>query len=351
MAKRRNARIQYLRGILFLAVLGFHCVVPGFDFGWAGVQVFFVISSFFIVMKYSVREEISCLESIKDRIKKIYRPYLLVVLLSIGFGFYHYRILPVKDIISHVLLVQNLQWIFLPYNQQFQMYTQHLWTMCMEMWIGCSIIILLKKSKRPAMSKIAYVLIIIAVLYRSIMILCNSRTEVITLCPLTYLDSFGCGILLTEIIRNENKKQGYLICGVTGFLGILVSIYAVGKVNGVSYIEGYKLLRNSMHYMNNLISGNIFLFISLLSISIVGLLLSQEERNGSKINILAKGLLYLGNNSFLLYLVHWIVLVEVKRYGANTWIMKLMPTFFISVILVMLYNYFAKHLHKPKQNS
>jgi peptidoglycan/LPS O-acetylase OafA/YrhL len=48
MEKKFYAPVDGLRALCFCAVLLFHCKVPGFELGWAGVQVFFVISGFLI---------------------------------------------------------------------------------------------------------------------------------------------------------------------------------------------------------------------------------------------------------------------------------------------------------------
>lgn len=46
--KKISPYIQVFRAVLFLLILAFHCGVPYADFGWAGVETFFVISSFFM---------------------------------------------------------------------------------------------------------------------------------------------------------------------------------------------------------------------------------------------------------------------------------------------------------------
>lgn len=351
MENRKYESIQYIRGVLFLAILGFHCGAPGFSFGWGGVETFFVISAFFIVRKYSDKTNLTPFSSVWDRVRRIYPPYVVVILMSalIVISYSHFP--GIKDLISHFFLVQNLQWVFCTYDSGYQMYTQHLWTMCMELWVGCSLILVVQGKKIPV-RPVAVGAIVIAVLFRTALILFSIRIELITLCPIAYLDSFGLGALLSDDIRNCKMKKNYLyLSGAIGLIGILYSIYIIGRTNGVDYLEAYTLLRNSIYYMNNPISGNIFFFIALLSVAVVGLLVLREKGSARKnINVLKRFFLFLGNESFLLYLFHWPILTEVKRYGAQLWWQKLIIVFPLTIVFAVLYDIITKQIKNKWRN-
>ncbi|KAI6212764.1 hypothetical protein M3Y94_00067300 [Aphelenchoides besseyi] len=75
--------IQGLRGVAIISVLLFHCFDRLFSLGYLGVDVFFVISGYFMCLIMSKRQQLS-LDVVLDfyfrRLKRILPTYVLVVL-------------------------------------------------------------------------------------------------------------------------------------------------------------------------------------------------------------------------------------------------------------------------------
>lgn len=74
--------IQTLRGVFFLLILAFHCKVPFANFGWGGVEAFFVISSFFLVRKQWGNNSLKISEQTRHRMARLYPPYIAVLFVA-----------------------------------------------------------------------------------------------------------------------------------------------------------------------------------------------------------------------------------------------------------------------------
>lgn len=81
VGKRYNG-IQILRAVLFIGIVAFHSGVPGSQMLWGGVEVFFVISGYFLTKKLSKvpASEIEVIPNIKHRITRLMPVYYLLLI-------------------------------------------------------------------------------------------------------------------------------------------------------------------------------------------------------------------------------------------------------------------------------
>ena len=87
MPRQKILHIEKLRGISILLVLLFHMDVPGFQYGYFGVDVFFVISGFLMASIYG---DIATVAEIKNyllrRCGRILPAYIVVIAITIILG-------------------------------------------------------------------------------------------------------------------------------------------------------------------------------------------------------------------------------------------------------------------------
>ncbi len=121
-----------------------------------------------------------------------------------------------------------------------------------------------------------------------------------------------------------------------GVIGIILCIFSISNRNGVGLIEGYKLLSSSRNCLDNWFTGNIYFFIALFIVGIVGWLCLYDEKTAKK-NKSSKMLVALGNKSYILYLFHWPILVVIQHLVEN-WIVFYIATLIISVIATILFD-------------
>lgn len=95
----RIPHVDGLRAVAILAVVGFHAGVPGFQSGFVGVDIFFVISGFLIINQIAqgiAAGTFSVWEFYARRVLRILPMFLLVLLVSLG--------------LSLVILVSPYEW-------------------------------------------------------------------------------------------------------------------------------------------------------------------------------------------------------------------------------------------------
>ena len=92
--------------------------------------------------------------------------------------------------------------------------------------------------------------------------------------------------------------------------------------------------------MTNAFTGNIYLFISLMTVGIIGSLYVNGCNNKGKQDGFLKIILgKIGDNSYVLYLFHWPILVVVKRVLTDNWLLTfpivLLATSFATLLFEM----------------
>lgn len=268
--------IQYLRGLSALAVVFCHygsSVFPIFGIGQVGVYVFFLLSGFvnvFSLEKHNYKPEYFFNFLLKRSIR-IDPSYIVTIVLTILL-FYILSFIPTYRgqpfHFSFLQLLSHLVYIT-PFTK-YPFYNHVFWTLCIEfqfyVLIGCSYFI----SNRKVYKKVFLLLFSLT----SLTPLPNSYYVVFTYAPM-----FAVGISLVDLYKNRTLTM--VILPAILFLLIL---YKFG-----------------------------FFVFALLVVSSLILLYF-------KLNI--KGLSFLGDISYSLYLIHGLVLIVLlglfKRFNINT---------------------------------
>lgn len=314
-----------------------------------GVESFFILSAFFAtksVLKDS--KPISVSEKFKGRIIRLYPPYLILIIVAAVMAIILHTV--PWDLVFHLPFLQDFLWMVTDYNSPLQPFTAHTWTMTIEVVNGLILLVCFKVSEhsRRKLRRILYLLLAIGIAYRCLMLVLSMRVMLITLCPMAHLDAFALGGLIAANIysaKDDGKKKTreyrYFLCGVIGALGIFLCWMYIGRENNLGFIESYTLFKTAEGYMNNLLTGNIYLFIDLVTVGLLYLCISTEsgtEKSGI-FGLLEK----LGNISYEAYLFHWPVLVIVKHLVSN-WAVLSLVTFILTIISSIVFDTFMKRI-------
>lgn len=341
--KKHYPSIQILRAVLFLFVLAFHCGVPYANFGWGGIEAFFVISVFFLVRKCWGSATLSVKQQVCHRIARLYPPYLAVLVVAALYALLM-KAIPF-DLVTHLLSAQNFQWMVTGYQSAMQPMTAHTWTLSIEIWDGLVWLLLLKCLSKNRFKNAMFGFLIVGILYRVVTIICGADVWVVSLCPIAHFDAFACGSLLAIAIKEEKVDGRISIPGFVGIAGITGCIAWMSNSNNIGFVGAYQLLSSSKNYLNNWFTGNIYLFISLLTTGLVGLLYIHDEKKLRKAGKVEQAFVRLGDNSYTLYLFHWPVFAVLKRLVHHRGAIVLL-TFIVSVVAAMIFNWFYAILQK-----
>lgn len=346
---KRLTSIQALRGILFLFVLAFHCGVPYANFGWGGVEVFFVVSSFFLTRKLLDDSRVRVKKQFMHRIRRLYPPYMLVLFIGIAWAVMHRRI--PYDFVSHMLSIQNFQWMVTGYSSSMQAMTAHTWTLSIEMWLGFLWLLFLKYYSGRNFKRCVFLMGLLSIIYRIATILGGCNVYVISLCPLAHMDAFALGTLIAiktkEFDEGANCKlrRFSLVLVISGLVGIILTIALLSFQNGITLLGGYQLLGSPINYLNHVITGNIYLYLSVLSSGIIGILYMYDNMGGTHGNWCYRTLEWIGDKSYVLYLFHWPFVVVCKALFGR-WYISFLVCGVVSVLLEIVYSGFSRKIYK-----
>lgn len=335
--KKYYPLIQVFRGVLFLFVLGFHCEIPGSSFWWAGVESFFVISAFFLVYNLWEKEQIEVKQLFKRRINRLYPAYIMVLILGVLFALIS-KIVP-YDIVTHVFSLQDFHWMITGYRSAMQPITAHTWTLGIEVWLGLLWLYLIRLQKKRTFKITMYVMIFIAFTYRTIAVVNAVDVYYISLNPISHMDAFAIGALLAIALKEGKEEKRYIrlfwgLC-ILGVIGIIISIVVLGSYNDISLVEAYRLLGTPRRYFVNVVSGNIYFYIQLVTAGIVGMMCLW---NGAEVKSwILKSFEKLGDMSYNLYLFHWPI-VCVCGVLFDSWYVKFLLTLLCSIIGSVLFD-------------
>lgn len=288
--------ISCLRALAVLAVVLFHYKISGFDGGFVGVDVFFVISGYLmtkIITQKTTQKQFSFLDFYFRRAKRILPALLVVVLISYLCGFLLFSPQDFKDFSGSVLYsVFGLSNIYFWFGSGY-FDTQaiikpllHTWSLSVEFqfyFLWPVFILAASKFGRKAIFAAVVTFAIIS-FYYSVTFLSKDSTQVYFLTPFRgYEFALGGMVVFLEGRLNKfrNNSYGY----VTGLALVVLSIY---YINDSMPFPGYYSLPPTIGAAMMIFFGT-----------------STYSKKISSLKIID----YIGEISYSLYLVHWPVLV------------------------------------------
>ncbi len=341
-ANKRYNGIQVLRAILFVGIVAFHSGVPGSHMLWGGVEVFFVISSYFLTKKLSKvsASEIEIISNIKHRFARLIPVYYLVLIGAFLVIAVIKRIFPIVDLLTHSIFSQNINWMITGYQSPLIPFTAHTWTLSIEVYLFVVWLFAFKFLKTNR-SRLIFnlVSILCAVAWRILTTILIGDPMITSLCPIAHMDAFALGSLMSLFEAGKEKvtRPLSLTLGVCGLAIIVCSICITAYLNKISFGGAYTLYKSSENYLNNALTCNVYLGFSLLTVGLV-----QFSKLFKADGKLAKGFVVLGNYTYTGYLLHYPIMVLLKLSFDNRWIVFVGTTILTVLCSIVIEKMFDK---------
>lgn len=302
-----------LRGIACLIVVGVHILasIPEVGLnvsgcGKIGVWLFFILSALLLTLQWIKEDKVNIKNVLKFYIKRffrIYPCYIIVLLCAVIIGYFEDS----KCLFTHLFLLEG---------------KGHFWTIPVEFifyLIIPAIVVLLKKIKRTKLKILC--LVVLGIVFENFFpfFLCPENST----CLVWYMPVFLMGMILAYFFKYYENNPFKTIKGdivfVTMVFAMILSIPFFRKL--IFNIEPDGYLQNK------------FLFFGLIwSVSVIAIQNSKfikDYLNKSKIFI------KLGNISFPIYLVHYILIAKIKF---SSQLLNIAIVITLSIILSVILN-------------
>ena len=310
--------IDGIRAICFLVVFFFHCGVAGFQLGWCGVTLFFVISGFLIteILISSKECEHYFSRFYLRRTFRIVPIYILLICFSVIVNHYFGRT-PSHDLYYLLSYTQNIYWAIVNGSSDLHTLTTHTWSLAIEEQFYLIWPLLIWLTPKKHLLFLCAFLIGFGMLFRIAAIPLNKEGRATWILLFAQLDSLGLGALLAchKAARNTNNLMNQVVkySFKLGLFGMVVTGVAMAFLKHINIYQAYELFETAPGYVNNPFTAQIYFFISLCA---VGLIHSCYASQGTLlVAILSNKLLaHLGKLSYGLYLYHWPIVFSLHRF-------------------------------------
>jgi len=316
--------IQILRGIAVIAVLGYHFGIPGFNNGFLGVDVFFVISGFLMANIYRGK---SVKEFYLRRVRRLIPAYIVTIgatMVVAGFRLSPSDFTQLQDqVVSSLFLNPNIY--FWSQNSYFQSTDfnplLNLWSLGIEFHFYLSVPLIFLLSKRS--SKVIPFLLAGSLISCLITLSISPKTAFF-LVPFR-LWEFLLGFLVVRINpKNLNPKKIKIISAI--------SLICLGWIFIFMPVDGFS---------QNILFGQPG-FGSLLTAALAGLLIGLNLQSLTGVGPVDGVFEWLGKYSYSLYLIHFPLLVffnyevfsgtNLKVHTFLTLLMIILLTFLLAIL-------------------
>lgn len=337
MANNKFQNIQGLRAISVISVIFFHYEINYFKGGYLGVDIFFVISGYLMSLILDVKiDKKNIVNFYVKRIKRILPALIFIILITLIFGFFllgtaSYERLG-KSSISSLLFLSNFffwrEWGYFDLNSLSKPLL-HTWSLSVEM---------------------QFYLIFPVILF----VLSNIFKKIKIILKLIFL--FIVAILITEAFVETKKIATFYLMPfrLSEFLMGSIGYYYEKKYNNKlnnSYIFIFALIIILICFLNfdkdtkfPGISSFLPCFMAII------IILNKDNYLANKI-LKSNFLIFLGNISYSLYLVHWPVYVFYRLFKfREIYIYEKILLVLISILFSYLLNKYVENIYRYKKN-
>ncbi len=330
--------IQVLRGLAVIAVLGYHFNLPGFENGFLGVDVFFVISGYLMANIYNGGR-------FKDfyirRIRRLLPAYLTTI--SLSYLAAYFLLIPsdftqlVQQIKSALLASPNLY--FWSQNSYFQSTDfnplLNLWSLGVEFHFYLLVPFIFLLNKKVSQSNL---FLFFGSLGACLLAVTLSPKSAFYLLPFR-LWEFLFGFLVFRISSAKFESKRFKPLNFL-LLVLLLLIFLLAPLDGFS---------------QNFFSGHPGLF-SLLIVIITGLLITLNSKSLIGIKPIDLAFAQLGKYSYSLYLIHFplLVLMNYKPFSGTVLKIddssKLVVVICLTFILAIMQFHFVEQIFRKNRS-
>lgn len=349
--------IDGLRALCFLAVFFFHTNIKGFEIGWGGVIVFFVISGFLITeILINTKDSKSYFKSFyMRRILRIIPIYLLVLGMLTLLFVAKRHVFP-NDIIYQLTYTQNILWVITNYTSDLQPFLAHTWTLAIEEQFYLIWPFLIWLIPNKYLPKLCISTIFFCILFRIISVLFFHNEYITSILLFSQIDSLALGALLacnyTKLTKKTNKQFDFFVKNAfyIGLIGIVLIVLFNSITKGKNLIQAYAMIRTPEGYINNIFTVQIYYFLAMIAVGLIYYCIHIDSKNILLKKILSnKFLAHLGKISYGLYLYHWPIIVLLKRAISNKYLLCFAALTLTYIVSVVSFNIFEKHFTNLKR--
>ena len=318
-ATQRIAGLDGLRGLAVTLVLGFHLyprLVPG---GWLGVSLFFTLSGFLIttvILRDLERDTFSFKAFYARRVRRLVPAAVLVLTLFavtwtvLGWFDENHR----SDVLFALLQISNWQqiWEGVPYGTALASPVVHYWSLAIEEQAYLVLPLLIVLSGRARLLKIALGLFALSTLAT---FLADGSQSIIYFGTHTRAAEVLAGVIAAAFLHNTQWRPQRHIATIISALGVGYLVWASLFVH----------LQDSLVYSGGLVVTGV------VSASVI--LALPQSRIATFFDL--RPFAWLGTVSYGVYLLHWPILMTLKRTDLPHWSVPLL-TLVLTLILSML---------------
>ena len=318
-ATQRIAGLDGLRGLAVTLVLGFHLyprLVPG---GWLGVSLFFTLSGFLIttvILRDLERDTFSFKAFYARRVRRLVPAAVLVLTLFavtwtvLGWFDENHR----SDVLFALLQISNWQqiWEGVPYGTALASPVVHYWSLAIEEQAYLVLPLLIVLSGRARLLKIALGLFALSTLAT---FLADGSQSIIYFGTHTRAAEVLTGVIAAAFLHNTQWRPQRHIATIISALGVGYLVWASFFVH----------LQDSLVYSGGLVVTGV------VSASVI--LTLPQSRIATFFDL--RPFAWLGTVSYGVYLLHWPILMTLKRTDLPHWSVPLL-TLVLTLILSML---------------
>jgi peptidoglycan/LPS O-acetylase OafA/YrhL len=302
-----------VRGVAILSVLLFHCFpeISMFKLGWAGVDVFFVLSGFLItgILLDSVNKKNYYRNFIIKRILRIFPLYYFALFLFLFFlphiSMRTFNTLNLSFAFDH----QLWYWFYIS-NWLLSVKTgwvhgagiNHFWSLSIEEQFYLFWPLLVYLTRRKGFIYLCILFIIASAGLRNILFLFNVPHDALYLMTISRADSLAIGGLIAALIRNDIGKRLLEYATIPAFI-IVISVLSIGMFINKSANPYLSFFSTIGYTLIDLISGILIIFV---------LSDFMMFKNIFSLRILR----FLGKYSYSMYIFHFPVMI-LCFYWAN----------------------------------
>ena len=320
--------IQILRGIAVLLVVLFHLEIGGFQSGFLGVDVFFVISGYLMAQLYNPKEK---KKFFKRRILRLLPTYFVITLLTIIVALFITTPNEFRQLISQSIHASTFSsnigfWLQNSYFSKIDFNPLlHLWSLGVEIqfYLVIPILFFLFTFHRYVL-----LLIILTTIILSFIVLGISAKTSFFMMPLRMWE-FLIGYAVVYY-----SSRHTLTSSKTNYIGTIALIFLL-------FIPLLPIQKESVDYLH----GHPGLYALLISLA-TALILRFGIHKQIEFSKIGKILEVLGQYSYSIYLVHFplIVLYLYKPFSGTVLHSDTTTDTFILVILIIILSVFSYHL-------
>lgn len=323
-ATQRIAGLDGLRGLAVSLVLGFHLyprLIPG---GWLGVSLFFTLSGFLIttvILRDIEKGTFTFSAFYARRVRRLVPAAVLVLTLFavtwtvLGWFDENHR----SDVLFALLQISNWQqiWEGVPYGTALASPVVHYWSLAIEEQAYLVLPLLIVLSGRTRLLKVAVGLFVLSALAT---FLADGSQSIIYFGTHTRAAEILAGVIVAAAFHNTSwRPQRFLATAISAA--------------GVGYLVWASLF---VHLKDSLVYTGGLLFTGLVSASVIAAL--PQSRIAAFFDL--RPFAWLGTVSYGVYLLHWPILMTLKRTDLPQWTVPLLTLALTLILSAVMYRIF-----------